>query len=103
MNPGFQEGRRPRANAVASLASTGHPTPLGRRPGAGTVQHAHQTVAARPGPRPMSARQTAGVNASQSHLKRTVNQVVQLAKEENWRMQSDARLRRQMEALPYSK
>jgi hypothetical protein len=103
MNPGFQEGRRPRANAVASLANTGHTTPLGRRPGVGTVQHAHQATPGRPGPRPMSARQTASVNAAQSRLKRTLNQVVQLSKEEAWRLNSDAQLRRRMEALPYAK
>jgi hypothetical protein len=102
MNPGFQEGRRPRANAVASLASTGHATPLGRRPGVGLAPHAHQSAAGRPGPRPMSAQQIASVNAAQSHLKRTVNQVVQFSKEEAWRMNSDAQLRRRMEALPYS-
>jgi hypothetical protein len=50
----------------------------------------------------MSARQTASVNAAQSRVKRSVNQLVQLTKEEAGRQESDARLRRQMEAMPYA-
>jgi hypothetical protein len=103
MNPGFQEGRRPRANAVASLASTGHSTPLGRRPSAGAMQQAHQGAAGRLGPQPMSARQIANVNATHSQAKRVLNQVVQLTKEEAWRENSNAQLRRQMQALPYAR
>lgn len=61
MNPGFQDGRRPRTNTVASLANTGHTDPLSRRPRPGAVQQAHQTVA-RPGPQPQSVHQTAAVN-----------------------------------------
>jgi hypothetical protein len=75
MNPGFQEGRRPRANAVASLAHTGHVSPLGRRPGVGTVAHAHKpSTNSRPGPSPMSARQTAAVNQWNAATKRVVAQ-----------------------------
>ncbi|HEX8327729.1 MAG TPA: hypothetical protein VF629_09325 [Hymenobacter sp.] len=50
----------------------------------------------------MSAQQITSVNAAQSHLKRTVNQVAQLTREEAWRLNSDAQLRRRMEALPYA-
>lgn len=69
MNPRFQEGHRPRANAVASLAHTGHASPLSRRPSTGTVAHAH-----RPGPRPLSARQVSAVNQWNSATKRAVAQ-----------------------------
>ena len=76
MNPGFQEGRRPRANAVASLAHTGHASPLGRRPGVGFAAHGqHPGPASRPGPRPMSARQVAAVNAQNARIKREIEQV----------------------------
>ncbi|GAA4027380.1 hypothetical protein GCM10022409_09210 [Hymenobacter glaciei] len=50
----------------------------------------------------MSAQQVASINAAHSNTKRAVNQVVQLTKEEAWRLNSDARLRQQMERLPYS-
>ena len=70
----FQEGRRPCANAVASLANTGHVSPLARRPGAGTSAHFPLPGAHRPGPRPMSARQTMAVNQWNSATKRVVTQ-----------------------------
>lgn len=76
MNPGFQEGRRPRANAVASLAHTGHASPLARRPAVGLAAHGQQPgPARRPGPRPMSARQVAAVNAQNARIKREIDQV----------------------------
>ena len=71
----FQEGRRPRANAVASLANTGHVSPLARRPGAGTIAHSPLPGAHRPGPRPLSARQTMAVNAQNGRIKREIMQV----------------------------
>ena len=71
----FQEGRRPRANAVASLINTGHVSPLCRRPGVGFAAHAnHPGPASRPGPQPMSARQVMAVNAQNSRAKREIEQ-----------------------------
>ena len=86
MNPGFQEGRRPRANAVASLAHTGHVSPLGRRPGLGFAAHGqHPGTASRPGPQPISASMAAAVNRRNaatekivSHVLRKVSDQVQL-------------------------
>lgn len=89
MNPGFQEGRRPRANAVASLAHTGHASPLGRRPGVGFAAHGQQPgPAARPGPRPLSARQVAAVNAQNARIKREIEQVAAECKREIQRSNS---------------
>lgn len=103
MNSGFQEGRRPRANAVASLAHTGHVSSLGRRPSVGFSAHSQQPgTASRPGPQPMSAQQVASINAAHNNTKRAVDQVIKLTKAETWRLNSDTRLRRQMERLPYS-
>lgn len=77
MSPNFQEGRRPRANAVASLTNTGYTHPLSRRPVAGAVQQAHRPgVASRPGPRPLSARQTATINAQNARIRREVAQTI---------------------------
>lgn len=101
MNPGFQEGRRPRANAVASLANTGHASPLGRRPGVGLAAHGQQPgPATRPGPRPMSARQAAAVNAQQAQAKRFIDQI--RAECQRAIQQSNAQVMRQAASISLS-
>lgn len=77
MNPAFQKGHRPRANAVASLAHTGHASPMGRRPGVGFAAHGQQPgPAARPGPRPLSANMAATVHRRNAATEKVVNQVI---------------------------
>lgn len=72
----YQEGRRARPNAVASLTGNGHLSPHGRHPKAGAVQYAHRPgPTSRPGPAPASARQIAAQHASQSQAKRIVDQI----------------------------
>jgi hypothetical protein len=101
MNPGFQEGRRPRANAVASLANTGHVSPLARRPSAGAVAHTHHPVSARrPGPRPMSARQTMALNAQNARIRREVEQTIAECRREVQR--SNSQVQRRAASLPFS-
>lgn len=104
MYAGILGGPRPRANALSSLARTGHVSPLARRPAAGAVQHAHgPAVAPRPGPQPMSARRAAATTALHSKTRRAVDQVVHYTREEVFQLNSDARLRRRMEAMPYAR
>lgn len=75
MMPSFQEGRRPRANTVASLANTGHVHPLARRPAGGAMQHAHSLgPASRPGPKPLSAQQIMTVNRQNAATQRAAMQ-----------------------------
>lgn len=77
MLPTFQEGRRPRPNAHASLLNTGHTNPQARRPGSGAAQHAHQAgPAARPGPRPLATGQAVSTNARNAQTRRAVQQVL---------------------------
>ena len=72
----YQEGRRARPNAGASLLGNGHLSPLGRHPQAGAVQYAHRPgPTSRSGPAPASARQIAAHNARQSQTKRAVDQL----------------------------
>lgn len=93
-------GRPLRANAVASLAGTGHLSPAGRRPVGGAVQHAHQPGAAtRPGPRPVSARQAAAINAQNARLQREVNQT--LAECQRAVAASNRQVQRRAQSLPF--
>ncbi len=72
----YQEGRRARPNAVASLTGNGHLSPHSRHLKAGAVQYAHRPgPTSRPGPAPASARQIAAQHASQSQTKRYVDQM----------------------------
>lgn len=104
MYAGILGGPRPRANALSSLARTGHVSPLARRPAAGAVQQAHGPAAGRrPGPQPMSASRTAATTALNSKTRRAADQVVHYTREEVFQMNSDARLRRRMEAMPYAR
>ena len=76
MIPSYQESRRARPNAVASLMGNVHLSPHGRHPNAGAVQYAHRPgPTSRPGPAPASARQIAAQHASQSQAKRYVDQM----------------------------
>lgn len=101
MNPGFQEGRRPRANALASLANTGHVSPLARRPSAGAVAHANKPAPAhRPGPRPMSARQTMALNAQNARVRREVEQTIAECRREIHR--SNSQMQRRGASLAFS-
>ncbi|RZK21607.1 MAG: hypothetical protein EOO56_11110 [Hymenobacter sp.] len=93
-------GRPLRANAVASLAGTGHLSPAGRRPVGGAGQHAHLPgPAARPGPRPVSARQAAALNAQNARLQQEVAQTI--AECQRAVAASNSQLQRRVQSLPF--
>ena len=78
---GFAQGRPRRANAVASLVSTGHLNPAGRRPFGGTAQHTHLPgPAARPGPALASVSAAATVGQRNAATKPVMHRVVQEAR-----------------------
>lgn len=98
---GYPQGRSVRANAVASLAGTGHISPGGRRPVGGAVQHAQLPgPAARPGPRALSARQVAALNAQQARARREVEQT--LAECKRAVVASNNQMQRRAQSLPFS-
>ncbi|MGI4737736.1 MAG: hypothetical protein ACRYG7_21420 [Janthinobacterium lividum] len=93
-------GRPLRANAVASLAGTGHLSPAGRRPVGGAGQHAHLPgPAVRPGPRPVSARQAAAINAQNARLQQEVAQTI--AECQRAVATSNSQLQRRVQSLPF--